>query len=354
MTRTTHRPVARARPGVRLAMLLACAMAAAWAARLVPPATAGALPDGPVSTAAAGFRAAGSRAADLPGAQRPAMALRPAGDSPAGFWYGTDSRAMPVTGTGPYHEPVIGGAYGGYVGMVGNWARWQGCHGALAWSSVNFAQAAADFATYHLGIGTAAYWFMAGPGVDPRYNGTVAEAAAWGRAQAARALFDIHGSENYPVVWMDVELPGHAPAYTPAPDNGWNAVYTAPCSGKVRSSYIAPAVDRAVLDGFASYLTSHSRYQPGVYSAPSIWPLIFGNGAPSQIAAFYEWTYTQDTSSLASPPSGWCLRGTSTCAAFFGGDTSASAKALMWQWSGGGGTSNGYGDFDQIDANRTP
>src|SRR5579875_1171188 len=234
---------------------------------------------------------------------------------------GPDSRAMPVTGTGPYHEPVIGGAYGGYVGMVGNWARWQGCHGALAWSSVNFAQAAADFATYHLGIGTAAYWFMAGPGVDPRYNGTVAEAAAWGRAQAARALFDIHGSENYPVVWMDVELPGHAPAYTPAPDNGWNAVYTAPCSGKVRSSYIAPAVDRAVLDGFASYLTSHSRYQPGVYSAPSIWPLIFGNGAPSQIAAFYEWTYTQDTSSLASPPSGWCLRGTSTCAAFFGGDT---------------------------------
>jgi len=26
----------------------------------------------------------------------------------------------------------------------------------------------------------------------------------------------------------------------------------------------------------------------------------------------------------------------------------------MWQWSGGGGTFNGFGDFDQIDANRTP
>jgi hypothetical protein len=25
---------------------------------------------------------------------------------------------------------------------------------------------------------------------------------------------------------------------------------------------------------------------------------------------------------------------------------------VMWQWSGGGGTYNGYGDFDQIDANR--
>jgi len=26
----------------------------------------------------------------------------------------------------------------------------------------------------------------------------------------------------------------------------------------------------------------------------------------------------------------------------------------MWQWSGGGGSSNGYGDFDQINVSRTP
>jgi hypothetical protein len=26
----------------------------------------------------------------------------------------------------------------------------------------------------------------------------------------------------------------------------------------------------------------------------------------------------------------------------------------MWQWSGGGGSSNGYGDFDQINVGRTP
>jgi hypothetical protein len=31
-----------------------------------------------------------------------------------------------------------------------------------------------------------------------------------------------------------------------------------------------------------------------------------------------------------------------------------SRGALMWQWSGGGGSNNGYGDFDQIDVNRTP
>jgi hypothetical protein len=286
----------------------------------------------------------------------PAAGAATAGDTPPGFWYGTDSWPMPVGGSGPYTEPVIGGSYGGYVGMVGNWARWQGCHGTLAWSSANFRQAATNFTTYHKGIGTAGYWFMAGPGVDPHYNGTVAEARAWGRQQAARAVHDMHGSESYPVAFMDVELPGHAPNYTPAPDNGWNAVYTSPCSGVVRRHHIAAAVDRAVLDGFAGYLTSHSSYKPGVYSAPAIWPSIFGTGSASRVPNLYEWTYTANTSSLANPPSGWCLTGpsSSTCARFFGGDTGASSKALMWQWSGGGGTSNGVGDFDQIDGLRTP
>ena len=290
----------------------------------------------------------------LVGAVAPRAGAAVAGDTPPGFWYGTDSWPMPVTGTGPYLEPVVGGNYGGYVGMVGNWARWLGCHGTLAWSAANFRQAAVNFSRYHKGVGTVAYWFMGGPGVDPHYSGTVTEARAWGARQAARALYDMHGTENYPVAFMDVELPGHAPNYTPAPDNGWNAVYTSPCSGVVRRYYIAPAVDRGVLDGFAAYLTSHSRYRPGVYSAPSIWGQIFGTGSASMIPGYYEWTYTANTSSLARPPSAWCLRGTTTCARFFGGDTTASAKALMWQWSGGGGTSNGYGDFDQIDGPRTP
>ena len=41
-----------------------------------------------------------------------------------------------------------------------------------------------------------------------------------------------------------------------------------------------------------------------------------------------------------------------TCAQFFGGQTSKSKYALMWQWSGGGGVRNGVGDFDQIDVAR--
>jgi hypothetical protein len=283
----------------------------------------------------------------------PAASAAPAGDTPPGFWYGSDSWPVPVTGSGPYLEPSIGGAYGGYVGMVGNWARWQGCSGVLAWSATNFSQAAANYSTYHKGVGTAGYWFMAGPGVDPHYNGTVSEAEKWGAAQAARALYDMHGTENYPVLWMDVEIPGNAPDYTPAPDNGWNTVYTSACSGKVKTNGIAASVDRGVLNGFASYLTAHSSYKPGVYSAPSVWGSIFGGGSASQIP-WYEWTYTADTSSLSNPPSGWCLKGTSTCAQFFGGQTSSSSTALEWQWSGGGGTDNGVGDFDQIDGLRTP
>jgi hypothetical protein len=42
----------------------------------------------------------------------------------------------------------------------------------------------------------------------------------------------------------------------------------------------------------------------------------------------------------------------STCAQFFGGQTSSSKYALMWQWSGGGGVRNALGDFDQIDVSR--
>ena len=117
---------------------------------------------------------------------------------------------------------------------------------------------------------------------------------------------------------------------------------------------IPAAVDRADLNGFAGYLTGQSSYQAGVYSAPDIWAQIFGTGTDASLPSTCEWAYEPFASSLARPPSGSCLSGTPACASFFGGQTSASKYALMWQWSGGGGSSNGYGDFDQIDANRTP
>jgi hypothetical protein len=275
--------------------------------------------------------------------------------SPTGFWSGTDSQTMNIPGPAPYHEPVIGGYYGGYIGMTGNWANLTNCHKIVVWSATNSSQANNNYTWHHLGIGTGVYYFMGGPGVDPHYNGTTSEAYAWGEQQASRTLTDIsHVHVTYPVVFADIEIPGHAPSYTPASDNGWNTVYTSPCSGIVKASYIPAQVDRAVLNGFAAYLTSHSSYKTGVYSAPDIWAQIFGTGTNALLLNTYEWTYESFTSSLAHHPSGWCLSGTSTCASFFGGQTSSSKYALMWQWSGGGGSYNGYGDFDQIDASRTP
>jgi len=273
----------------------------------------------------------------------------PAGDGPPGFWWGTDSWPVTVTGSAPYSMPHLGGAYGGYIGMTGNWAYWLGCKGGfIAFSSANAAQAHTNYVTYHRGVGVGAYWFMGGPGVDPHWNGTTAEASAWGARQAARALSDIaNGKFDYKVVWMDVELPGIAPA----PDNGWNSVYTSPCSGVKKQSSVPAAVDRADFNGFASYIAAHSSYKAGVYSSPGVWASIFGTGTVASIPNTYEWTYEPETASLSNAPFGWCLK-SGGCAQFFGGQTSSSPYALMWQWSGGGGVRNGFGDFDQIDGAR--
>jgi hypothetical protein len=270
----------------------------------------------------------------------------------AGFIYGTDSWPVPGTGTAPYHEPVTGGAYGGYIGMAGNWARTIGCSTGnfLAWAPANSAQANVNFTTYHIGIGTGVYWYMGGPGVDPHWNNTAAEAYKWGQQQAAWALAAAAKLKvTYPVMWEDIELPGIAPA----PDNGWNSVYSSPCSGVKIRSFVPVSLDRADFNGFTAYIRAHSKFfKVGVYSEPGIWKQIFGTGPASLIPYTYEWTYMPETSHLSQAPTGWCLGGGAGCARFFGGTTSANKYAVMWQWSGGGGITNGIGDFDQIDIAR--
>src|SRR5882724_3152743 len=96
----------------------------------------------------------------------------------SGFSYGTDSFPVAGTGTAPFKEPVIGSSYGGYIGMAGNWARWGGCKTGnfLAWAPANANQANENFVKSHIGVGVGVYWYMGGPGVDPHWNGSVAEA----------------------------------------------------------------------------------------------------------------------------------------------------------------------------------
>jgi hypothetical protein len=308
--------------------------------------TAGALAGAAVAAVGPGAATAAT-AATAAKAAPAALAL----DAPSGFVYGTDSWPATALLSNPYREPVLWGPYGGYIGMAGNWARTEGCKTGnfLAWSSTNSAEADENYTKNHVGVGTGVYWYMGGPGVDPHWNNTTTEAAAWGAAQAADALAAMKSLHvTYPVVWADIELPG----IEPAPDNGWNSVYSSPCSERVIESSVPAAVDRAEFNGFANYVTAHSKYKVGVYSSPQIWSAIFGTGATANITNTYEWTYEPETSHLSSAPAGWCLRGTSACAQFFGGQTSASKYALMWQWSGGGGVSNGVGDFDQIDIAR--
>ena len=278
-----------------------------------------------------------------------AAVQRPAGDKPPGLWWGTDSLPVTVAGSAPYSMPSIGGSYGGYIGMTGSWAVWLGCKGGfIAFSATNAAQAYTNYVTYHKGIGDGVYWFMGGPGVDPSYNGTSAEASSWGARQAAQALADIaKGHINYPVVWADIELPGVAPAA----DNGWNSVYTSPCSRVVKQSFVPATVDRADFNGFAAYIAAHSHFKVGVYSSAGVWASIFGTGSAASLPNTYEWTYEPETTNLGNAPTGWCLR-SGGCAQFFGGQSNSSRYALMWQWSGGGGVRNGVGDFDQIDSAR--
>jgi len=305
---------------------------------------------GPASAtpAATSPDASGTGGASLTRTTGPARAASPAGSHAPSFWFGTDSWPVPVDGHGPYTTVRLGGAYGGYVGMAGNWARWQSCRTGnfLAWSSANSQQADVNYTKYGKGIGTGVYWYMGGPGVDPRWNGTAAEASAWGAKQAAAALADAaHDHVTYPVLFLDIEMPGIAPA----PDNGWTDVYTSACSGQVRG-HVTPALARAEFNGFDNYLTAHSRFKAGVYSDAVTWAAIFGTGSASRIPHTYEWTYEPETANLAAAPRGWCLKGDGGCAQFFGGVTGRSGYAVMWQWSGGGGVRNPIGDFDQIDA----
>jgi hypothetical protein len=77
----------------------------------------------------------------------------------------------------------------------------------------------------------------------------------------------------------------------------------------------------------------------GVYSSPSVWTSIFGTGTGSLIPDTYEWTYEPETTSYSGAyPYDWCLdHAAGPCVQFFGGQSSSSPYALMWQWSGGAG-----------------
>ena len=174
----------------------------------------------------------------------------PAGDGPPGFWWGTDSLPVTVPGSAPYSMPHLGGAYGGYIGMTGNWSYWLGCQGqdSSPTRRPTRAQAHTNYTKYHKGIGDGVYWFMGGPGVDPHYNGTTARRSAWGARQAARTLTDIAQRAH--------QLPGRldgrraARESRPPPTTAGTTCTPPRAAGVVRIHGIPAAVDRADFNGF--------------------------------------------------------------------------------------------------------
>jgi hypothetical protein len=115
---------------------------------------------------AGGIAAAGTGGGAAAAARSASAVSAASADSPAGFYYGTDSWPVTIPGHPPYQVPHIGGSYGGYIGMTGSWSYWLGCRGGfLAWAPANSRQANVNYAR-GIGIGTGVYWFMGGPGVD--------------------------------------------------------------------------------------------------------------------------------------------------------------------------------------------
>jgi hypothetical protein len=261
------------------------------------------------------------------------------------FYYGTDSSAPQACGKGPYTEPTgncdsTAGSYGEYIGEVGSFLNWKGCTTAgLAWNQSNYNMATDNVVDYSTGLGAAAYWFAAGPGRDPHYNGTASEAMAWGQQQAEQALNDMSGKVfDFRYVFLDIENNG-----TPPDEDGWNTVWNGACGDTVKASYIPASIDYATWQGFANYIDNHSPYLAGVYSAGGnwygSWVGIFGS---EHLASTAEWTFTNEQSQL-SFPSGFS--GSHAQAQWFA--RAPAACDLLWQWSGGNGVLNSYGDFDQ-------
>ncbi len=282
-----------------------------------------------------------------------------AGDGPPGFWWGSDSNgptpsswASPcASSAAPWLEPNVSqsgcGFYGGYFGEAAGYWNVLGCGGTNYWNSTAAGRADANRNSYRQGIGTSAYYFGGGPGMDPSYNGTTGEAYAWGQRQAKTAvsMASSHSFFNTKILVLDVE-----DDYPTGPPTGWNEVLVPGSCGSVRSSGIAPSVDRATFNGFWSYVWNNSAYWIAAYSSPGEWSSIFGTGSDSSLAGTMEWSADFGQNCVNPGPYNWA-QGFGSCsgngAGFFGGVSSGSTCAFAWQWAG-----VGSGDYDQIDANR--
>ena len=242
--------------------------------------------------------------------------LAAASDSPAGFYYGSDSSNPLITSTGPiygntfrdsispYHTTSLGGAYGGYLPELAQWQGLTGCaQPALSQNTADGGPANAN-ASDGAGVGEVAVYMLGGPGADPNYNGTTSEAVAWGEDQGNAAVTaarnsTLGGGVHSSVIFGDME-PGH----------GWNSVQNG-CG--FTSATIQPSVDAATINGFDAAVAA-AGFNPGIYSSFAFWnETTFGcdyscsSGSGHLASNIYEWTYQTQTATPSSTtePSGF-------------------------------------------------
>jgi len=247
----------------------------------------------------------------------------------------------------------VGGLYQGYDAEVDTWLDAYCGYSGVAYNTTAGNAASSDYyngwTNYgYGGIGYGYFYYAAGPGADPSYNGTTSEAYAWGKSQAKQFIGAIAGSTNplgYPiqeVVWMDIES-GAGFGYG---GNGWNGV-TGGCNTENRNVSISPCVDSATISGFdyamsnATVYGSEEDFVTGVYSAPAFWQQTFAGSSCGSMPSVPEWTYETQTA-VTPGPQGWCEG--SACAAWFAGPTAA--NEMIWQWTNTATETSG--DFDQI------
>ncbi len=302
-------------------------------------------------------------------------AVAHAADSPAGFYYGADSDS-PTPGSSPlpYREPGCTPAadFASYVGEIGSGLLFssQDPDGytpgfGIGWNATDASEANVDHFTYGIGEGAGAYFWLLGPdwqGDDlsgGNFGSSVVGTPAykWGEQQGQAADADWQrwyddGANRMPfrVIWADVEN-GDGDGY---PDwahngdpNGWFTDSTTNAKDD--------QANFAVWAGFRDKVNAiNDGHVPGMYSSQSQWDtfVVPQVGTYNTISGYNIWTAENDSGVTLECPSGWSQSvegGGTSPALYFAGQSSASPNATMWQWS-----TNGSGDWDQVDANRLP
>lgn len=262
--------------------------------------------------------------------------------------------ASPRPSTGvPYLEPSVTSPTGGCGhfgfddGEVGGYwslgSEAPGCTGTNSFSNATIGDAYAN-ETGHGGEGAGAYFFVGGPGIDPAYNGTVSEAYHWGVEQADALESEYVGHSDI----VSSGLPVMLDAETRQGYDGWTHLYK-DCSGTPTTPGPSAAVDRAVLNGM--FQTLEPSYHVIVYSDPiGSWAAIFGSSTSGNIPNTSEWTAYAGKLCSNYAPLEWTQTyktcGGTNSAQFFGGVTTSSSCAAMWQWD------EGAEDYDQMDTTQ--